>query len=139
MPLNNKHRLLFVDDEESILNSLRRLFRNTDYEKIGFSQELMQYRDSEWNQTEKDAYRMHPRSGQDMVRFIKKLDHVGVMLRTHQETCAHHQERAHCSGCQSFSITPPALRSRMPFLTELSAGLVLSGSKLSGYKSSSLL
>jgi DNA-binding NtrC family response regulator len=32
MPLKNRHRVLIVDDEESITHALHRLFRNADYE-----------------------------------------------------------------------------------------------------------
>jgi response regulator RpfG family c-di-GMP phosphodiesterase len=56
-----------------------------DIGKIGFSHRLMDYKEDEWSAADKEAYRKHPRNGQDIVQFIKKLDHVGIMVRTHHE------------------------------------------------------
>lgn len=56
-----------------------------DIGKIGFSHRLMDYKEKDWNAADKEAYRKHPCNGQDIVQFIKKLDHVGIMVRTHHE------------------------------------------------------
>ena len=56
-----------------------------DIGKLGFPQKLMEYKEEQWKAEEKKMFQNHPRYGQETVYFIKKLDHVGIMVRTHHE------------------------------------------------------
>ncbi|MBI9075272.1 MAG: HD domain-containing protein [Desulfatibacillum sp.] len=42
---------------------------------------------STWPQKDQDRYYQHPAEGQSMVRLIGKLDHVGLLIRSHHEYC----------------------------------------------------
>jgi response regulator RpfG family c-di-GMP phosphodiesterase len=56
-----------------------------DFGKLSFPQRLLEYRDDAWTSDEKKLYRKHPHLGQETVHFISKLDHVGILIRTHHE------------------------------------------------------
>lgn len=56
-----------------------------DIGKIGFSEKLLTLNYSKMNDEEKDLYEKHPEEGQAIVRFINKLDHVGLIIRSHHE------------------------------------------------------
>ena len=40
-----------------------------------------------WTQEDQERYLHHPAEGQAMVRLIGKLDHVGLLIRSHHERC----------------------------------------------------
>jgi response regulator RpfG family c-di-GMP phosphodiesterase len=56
-----------------------------DFGKLSFSPRLLDYREDAWTPDEKRLYRRHPQLGQETVHFISKLDHVGILIRTHHE------------------------------------------------------
>ena len=56
-----------------------------DIGKIGLSQKLLLIDNKKVTEEEKEQYQKHPEEGQIIVRFIKKLDHVGLIIRSHHE------------------------------------------------------
>ncbi|TRZ51428.1 response regulator [bacterium] len=56
-----------------------------DIGKLGFPQKLLEYKAEQWTTEEKKIFNNHPRYGQETVYFVKNLDHVGVIVRTHHE------------------------------------------------------
>ena len=56
-----------------------------DIGKIGFPEKLFLIDNKKVTEDEKDQYQKHPEEGQAIVRFIKKLDHVGLIIRSHHE------------------------------------------------------
>lgn len=56
-----------------------------DIGKLGFPQHLMDYRENKWTLEERALYEKHPEEGQNIVRFINNLDHVGLLIRSHHE------------------------------------------------------
>jgi response regulator RpfG family c-di-GMP phosphodiesterase len=56
-----------------------------DIGKLGFPQKLMEYKREQWTTEEKKLFEKHPLYSQETVYFVKKLDHVGIMTRTHHE------------------------------------------------------
>ncbi|SHJ40144.1 Response regulator c-di-GMP phosphodiesterase, RpfG family, contains REC and HD-GYP domains [Desulfatibacillum alkenivorans DSM 16219] len=42
---------------------------------------------NQWSQKDQERYLQHPAEAQAMVRLIGKLDHVGVLIRSHHERC----------------------------------------------------
>lgn len=56
-----------------------------DIGKIGIPEKLFLIENSKMTKEEKDLYNRHPEDGQEIVRFIKKLDHVGLIIRSHHE------------------------------------------------------
>jgi response regulator RpfG family c-di-GMP phosphodiesterase len=53
--------------------------------KIGLPNKLIEYGDSNLSPEEKKLFRRHPEEGQGIIRFIKKLSHVGLLVRSHHE------------------------------------------------------
>ncbi len=56
-----------------------------DIGKVGFTERLNEIEEEEWNSSEKRLYMRHPEEGQNIVRLIKGLDHVGLFIRSHHE------------------------------------------------------
>jgi response regulator RpfG family c-di-GMP phosphodiesterase len=56
-----------------------------DVGKLGLPENVLQYQENSWNEEDKKSYRNHPEEGQLVVRFIKRLDHVGLLIRSHHE------------------------------------------------------
>ena len=56
-----------------------------DIGKLGFPQKLLEYKEEQWTPEEKKIFQNHPRYSQETVYFVKKLDHVGIIVRTHHE------------------------------------------------------
>lgn len=56
-----------------------------DVGKIGLSKKLVEDKANNWTSEEKALFQSHPEEGQNIVRFIKNLDHVGLMIRSHHE------------------------------------------------------
>ncbi len=56
-----------------------------DVGKLGLSQKLVDYKVSNLTSDEKALFQNHPEEGQNIVRFIQNLDHVGLMIRSHHE------------------------------------------------------
>lgn len=56
-----------------------------DVGKIGLPQELVDGKKNNGTVEEKALFQSHPQEGQNIVRFIKNLDHVGLMIRSHHE------------------------------------------------------
>ncbi|MBN2420042.1 MAG: response regulator [Deltaproteobacteria bacterium] len=56
-----------------------------DVGKIGFPENIFLIDISKMTDREKRLYNNHPEEGQGIVRFINKLDHVGLLIRSHHE------------------------------------------------------
>ena len=56
-----------------------------DIGKLGFPEAILEYKEEQWGPKEKDLFKRHPEEGQTIVRFIDKLDHVGLLIRSHHE------------------------------------------------------
>jgi len=56
-----------------------------DIGKIGFPQRLLKYEENKWTSQDRALFRNHPQEGQATVQFINKLDHVGLLIRSHHE------------------------------------------------------
>jgi len=56
-----------------------------DVGKLGLPQKLIDYKVSNLTSDEKALFQNHPEEGQNIVRFINNLDHVGLMIRSHHE------------------------------------------------------
>jgi response regulator RpfG family c-di-GMP phosphodiesterase len=56
-----------------------------DLGKLGFPPKLIDRKHEKWTPDEEALFRKHPEEGQDIVRFIKNLDHVGLLIRSHHE------------------------------------------------------
>ncbi len=56
---------------------------------------------SQWSHEDQEKYRQHPAEGQAMVRLIGKLDHVGLLIRSHHERC---DGKGFPDGLDRFSI-----------------------------------
>jgi len=56
-----------------------------DIGKLGFSKKLIDYKEIHFSAEEKTLFERHPEEGQNIVRLIKNLDHVGLMIRSHHE------------------------------------------------------
>jgi response regulator RpfG family c-di-GMP phosphodiesterase len=56
-----------------------------DLGKIGIPEKLFLMESGKMNDQEKALYSKHPEEGQGIVRFINKLDHVGLIIRSHHE------------------------------------------------------
>jgi response regulator RpfG family c-di-GMP phosphodiesterase len=76
-------QLMDLPENETIHIEIAALLH--DIGKLGFSQKLLEYKEEQWTPEEKKIFQSHPRYGQETVYFVKKLDHVGVIVRTHHE------------------------------------------------------
>ncbi|RLB82305.1 MAG: hypothetical protein DRH17_06265 [Deltaproteobacteria bacterium] len=56
-----------------------------DIGKLGFPQRLLKYEENKWTSQDRTLFRNHPQEGQATVQFINKLDHVGLLIRSHHE------------------------------------------------------
>jgi len=56
-----------------------------DIGKLGFPKKLIKYEKKKWNSEEQALFRNHSVEGQTIVRFINRLDHVGLLIRSHHE------------------------------------------------------
>ncbi|MBN1906247.1 MAG: response regulator [Deltaproteobacteria bacterium] len=56
-----------------------------DIGKIGLPERLFFIDSSKMSEEEKGLYNNHPEEGQGVVKFIHKLDHVGLLIRSHHE------------------------------------------------------
>jgi len=56
-----------------------------DIGKLGFPPKLVERKTNNWTSKEKALLQKHPEEGQNIVRFIKNLDHVGLLIRSHHE------------------------------------------------------
>lgn len=56
-----------------------------DIGKVGIPENLFLVDNFKMTEEEKELYSRHPEEGQEIVRFIKKLDHVGLIIRSHHE------------------------------------------------------
>ena len=56
-----------------------------DVGKLGLPPKLIEGKGNHWTSQEKALFHKHPEEGQNIVRFIKNLDHVGLMIRSHHE------------------------------------------------------
>ena len=56
-----------------------------DVGKLGFPKKLIDYKENNFSPEDKTLFKRHPEEGQNIVRFIKNLDHVGLMIRSHHE------------------------------------------------------
>lgn len=56
-----------------------------DIGKVGIPKKLLTIDSSKMTNGEKELYNKHPEEGQGIVRFINKLDHVGLIIRSHHE------------------------------------------------------
>jgi|WetSurMetagenome_2_1015567.scaffolds.fasta_scaffold08404_3 response regulator RpfG family c-di-GMP phosphodiesterase len=56
-----------------------------DFGKLSFPAKLMDYREEIWSVEDRRLYHSHPQLGQETVHFISKLDHVGLLIRSHHE------------------------------------------------------
>ncbi len=82
--LSNEIALLFDLPETEVTQiEIAGLLHDTG--KIGFPQKLINYTNNNWSPEEIELFRRHPEEGQETVRFIKKLDHVGLLIRSHHE------------------------------------------------------
>jgi len=56
-----------------------------DLGKLGLPPKLINGKHEKWTAEEEALFRRHPEEGQGIVRFIKNLDHVGLLIRSHHE------------------------------------------------------
>lgn len=56
-----------------------------DIGKIGLPKNLLLIDNKNVNEEEREQYNKHPEEGQTIVKFIKNLDHVGLIIRSHHE------------------------------------------------------
>jgi response regulator RpfG family c-di-GMP phosphodiesterase len=56
-----------------------------DFGKLGFPKKLFDFKETNFSSEEKALFKRHPEDGQNIVRLIKNLDHVGLMIRSHHE------------------------------------------------------
>jgi adenylate cyclase len=56
-----------------------------DVGKLGFPKKLIDYKMNHFSSDEQAMFNRHPEEGQNIVRFIRNLDHVGLMIRSHHE------------------------------------------------------
>lgn len=56
-----------------------------DIGKIGIPEKLLTIDETKMTEEERAVYHKHPEEGQGIVRFINKLDHVGLIIRSHHE------------------------------------------------------
>ena len=76
-------KLFEFSEEEIIQTEIAGMLH--DIGKLGFPKELLEYEKDKWSAEEKELYCKHPILGQDIVRFINNLDHVGLLIRCHHE------------------------------------------------------
>ena len=76
-------QLLDLSEEEVTQIEIAGLLH--DIGKLGFPQKLLEYKKDQWNPQDKELFRKHPEQGQAMVQFINKLEHVGILIRSHHE------------------------------------------------------
>ena len=76
-------KLIELPEQEVIQIEIAALLH--DFGKLAFPHKLMDYREEIWNTEERRLYRKHPQLGQETVHFISKLDHVGLLIRSHHE------------------------------------------------------
>ena len=56
-----------------------------DIGKLGFPPQLVEDKTDNRTSKEKALFQKHPEEGQNIVRLIKNLDHVGLLIRSHHE------------------------------------------------------
>jgi response regulator RpfG family c-di-GMP phosphodiesterase len=56
-----------------------------DIGKLGLPSKLLDYKEGKWSDQDRALFNKHPEQGQATFQFIKKLDHVGVLIRCHHE------------------------------------------------------
>ncbi|MBW1722859.1 MAG: response regulator [Deltaproteobacteria bacterium] len=56
-----------------------------DVGKLGLPDKVLNYQEEAWSEEDKVAYHRHPEEGQTIVRFINRLGHVGLLIRSHHE------------------------------------------------------
>jgi response regulator RpfG family c-di-GMP phosphodiesterase len=76
-------QLLGLPENEAVHIEIAALLH--DIGKLGFPQKLLEYKVEQWTPEEKKIFEKHPCYGQETVYFVKKLDHVGNIVRTHHE------------------------------------------------------
>lgn len=76
-------RLLDLSEEEVTQIEIAALLH--DIGKLGFPQKLLKYEENKWTPQDRALSRNHPQEGHAMVQFINKLDHVGLLIRSHHE------------------------------------------------------
>jgi len=76
-------RLLDLDEKEILHIEIAALLH--DIGKLGFPKKLIEYKEQEWDHQDKKLFRKHPEQGQATVRFVNRLDHVGILIRCHHE------------------------------------------------------
>ena len=76
-------QLLDLSEEEVTQIEIAALLH--DIGKLGFPQKLLKYQENKWGPHDRVLFRNHPREGQATVQFINKLDHVGLLIRSHHE------------------------------------------------------
>lgn len=76
-------QLLALSEEEITQIEIAALLH--DIGKLGFPEKFMSYRENSWSPEDMELFRKHPEEGQAIVRFINRLDHVGLLIRSHHE------------------------------------------------------
>lgn len=76
-------RLLELNEQEITQIEVAGLLH--DVGKLGLPAKLLDYQESRWGQQDIERYRNHPKEGQTTVQFIERLDHVGLLIRSHHE------------------------------------------------------
>ncbi len=76
-------QLMDLPENEAIHIEIAALLH--DIGKLGFTQQLLEYKEEKWTAEERELFEKHPRYGQETVYFVKKLDHAGIIIRTHHE------------------------------------------------------
>jgi response regulator RpfG family c-di-GMP phosphodiesterase len=56
-----------------------------DLGKLGLPPKLIHNKHEKWTPDEEALYQRHPEEGHSIVKFIKHLDHVGLLIRSHHE------------------------------------------------------
>ncbi len=89
--MNRKIRILFVDDEQSILNSMKRLFMNCDYDiltAISGEQGLEKIKNSQPVHIVVSDYRMPGMNGVEFLKAVSKYwpDSVRIILSGYVDT-----------------------------------------------------
>lgn len=56
-----------------------------DIGKLGLPSKLIDYKEDKWGTKDRELLRKHPLQGQASFQFIDKLDHVGILIRSHHE------------------------------------------------------
>lgn len=75
--------LMELSDEEVTQIEIAALLH--DIGKLGLPEKLMNYEEKKWTPEEEALFKRHPEEGQSIVRFINKLDNVGLLIRSHHE------------------------------------------------------